>query len=66
MSLTLNVGGMSCGHCVARVEKALKEVPGVDQVEVLLDPGLAKIEGSADPQDLIKAVEAAGYQASQA
>ena len=63
---TLNVSGMTCGHCVMHVKKALAEVPGVDGVEVDLESGIAKITGSADAKALIAAVEEAGYDAKAA
>jgi copper chaperone CopZ len=63
----LEVKGMSCGHCQARVKKALEEVQGVGSAEVDLGSGLARIKGiDLDPALLAKAVEEAGYQASQA
>ena len=63
---TLNVSGMTCGHCVMHVKKALAEVPGVAGVEVDLESGVAKITGSADTETLIAAVEDAGYDAKAA
>lgn len=60
----IEVTGMSCGHCQNAVKSALEEVPGVTAVEVDLASGLATVEGDADPQALVAAVEAEGYQAS--
>lgn len=61
----LNVSGMSCGHCVARVEKALAGVSGVERVQVSLDAGAAFVTaGDADRAALVKAVEEAGYRAA--
>ena len=62
--LRLALRGMTCGACVASVDKALKGVSGVDQVSVNLPDRSAEITGSADPQDLIKAVQAAGFGAT--
>jgi len=63
----LEVKGMSCGHCQARVKKALEGVQGVGSAEVDLSTGLARVKGTdLDPAALTKAVEEAGYQASQA
>lgn len=60
----LKIEGMTCGHCVEAVRKALAAVPGVDQVaEVSLESGSARIEGPADSQLLIAAVEEEGYKA---
>lgn len=59
----LIIEGMTCGHCTAAVEKALKAVAGVEEVSVILEPGEATIEGSASPEALIQAVVEEGYQA---
>jgi copper chaperone CopZ len=57
----LKIEGMSCGHCKARVEKALSEVAGVNKAEVDLANKQASVEGDASVQDLVKAVSQAGY-----
>lgn len=59
------VTGMSCAACQARVEKAVSNVPGVTSCSVSLLTNSMGVEGSASPQDIIKAVENAGYGASQ-
>lgn len=41
---TLKIEGMSCGHCVAKVEKALTDLEGVETAKVNLDEKLAEIE----------------------
>ena len=60
-----SVRGMSCGHCKASVEKALKSIGGVKKVEVDLENGKVKVK--ADPSvklDTLKAtVNDAGYTA---
>lgn len=66
MKTELNITGMSCGHCVSAVEKALKTVPGVQDVQVTLQPGKAVVEGSASQQDMIAAVVEEGYKAEVA
>ena len=60
-----NVTGMSCAACSARVEKAVKQVPGVTACSVSLLTNSMGVEGAASPQAVIAAVEAAGYGASQ-
>jgi len=65
-TLTLKVTGMTCGHCVAAVTKALQKVPGVEGVEVSLERGQAVVRGAADPQALIAAVKKEGYGAEAA
>jgi len=63
MSTELKVEGMSCGHCKISVEKALKSVPGVENVEVFLDQGRAIVQGNAALDRLIEAVQEEGYSA---
>ncbi len=58
------VTGMSCAACQARVEKAVSSVPGVESCAVSLLTNSMGVEGTADPQDIIRAVEEAGYGAS--
>lgn len=59
-----SVTGMSCAACSARVEKSVKKVPGVNVCAVNLLTNSMGIEGTAKPEDVIAAVEAAGYGAS--
>ena len=65
--VSLQVAGMTCASCVARVEKALQKVPGVSSVSVNLATEKATIELlAATPVALLKAaVENAGYSASE-
>ena len=65
-NIKLVVGGMACEGCVSSVKKVLERVPGVTAAEVSLDPAQALVSGSAKAVDLIKAVEAAGYEAKAA
>ena len=58
------VTGMSCAACSARVEKAVSKVEGVTSCSVSLLTNSMGVEGTASPQEIIKAVEAAGYGAS--
>ena len=60
-----NVTGMSCAACSARVEKAVSKVPGVTSCSVSLLTNSMGVEGDASPSDIIAAVEAAGYGASE-
>ena len=60
-----NVTGMSCAACSARVEKAVSKVPGVTACSVSLLTNSMGVEGTASPQDIIHAVENAGYGASE-
>lgn len=59
-----NVTGMSCAACSARVEKAVSKVDGVSSCSVSLLTNSMGVEGTAKADDIIKAVEDAGYGAS--
>ncbi len=59
------VTGMSCAACSARVEKAVSQVEGVESCSVSLLTNSMGVEGTASPEAVIAAVEAAGYGASE-
>jgi copper ion binding protein len=63
MKKIINIEGMSCGHCVKRVENALKEIDGIKEVEVILEENKAIIEfnGQMEDKTLIDAIDDAGY-----
>lgn len=58
------VTGMSCAACQSRVEKAVAKVPGVSSCSVSLLTNSMGVEGTAKPEDIIRAVTEAGYGAS--
>lgn len=58
-----DVTGMSCAACSARVEKAVGKVKGVTSCSVSLLTNSMGVDGTASPQDIISAVEKAGYGA---
>jgi len=63
---TLKVQGMTCNHCVMRVAKALKSVPGVQDAQVDLQKAQAVItydDAKVSPDKLSAAVVEAGYKA---
>lgn len=62
-TIELKITGMSCDHCVRATTKALQNVPGVEKVDVTLNPGSAVVQGHADPEALIAAVKEEGYEA---
>ena len=64
MKKTLKVEGMMCGHCEARVKKALEALPEVDEAVVSHEAGTAIVTLSADVSDeaLKKAVEDQDYK----
>jgi Au+-exporting ATPase len=55
---------MTCASCVGRVERALADVPGVTSAAVNLATERATIRGDVEPSALVRAVEAAGYEAT--
>lgn len=59
------VTGMSCAACSAHVEKAVAKVPGVTSCSVSLLTNSMNVEGSATEQEIIEAVEKAGYGADK-
>ncbi len=59
------VTGMSCATCSTRVEKAVSKVEGVTSCSVSLLTNSMGVEGTASPEAIIQAVEAAGYGASK-
>ncbi len=61
---TYTVSGMSCAACSNRVEKAVGALSGVENCSVNLLTNSMTVEGSAKPEDVIRAVEQAGYGAS--
>ena len=66
-NVTLAIQGMSCNHCVAKLQETLSATPGVVKAIVTLHPGQAKVEydeTSATPALLAAAVATAGYSAT--
>jgi uncharacterized membrane protein YraQ (UPF0718 family)/copper chaperone CopZ len=64
--IDLIVEGMNCSHCVKTVTESLKNVPGVEAVNVTLEGGLAHVEGeNLDRAALEKAVTGVGYKIKQ-
>ena len=58
--------GMTCGHCVASVTEEVREIPGVENVEVALETGALTVSGTEPiTEDAVRsAVETAGYHLS--
>lgn len=62
---TFNVKGMTCGHCVRTVTRALTKVPGVEQVlEVNLERGEARVQGAPDTAVVVTALRDEGFEAT--
>ena len=66
-TIHLNIEGMSCGHCVSRVRRALQGVAGVEVTSVDVGSAVAEINPAVTkPENLIQAVDAVGFVASVA
>jgi copper chaperone CopZ len=63
---TLIIGGMSCGHCVARVKRTLESVPGVSVTDVQIGSARLAVQGPAAVAEAIRALDDAGYPAREA
>ena len=62
MKKTIKIEGMSCGHCQARVEKALNSIDGVAaKVDLKKGQATVRMETAVSDADLTRAVEEAGY-----
>jgi copper chaperone CopZ len=60
----LAIGGMSCGHCVAAIHRALSDLPGVEVRQVAVGAASVAIDPTMTSVDaLISAVDEAGYEA---
>ena len=61
--LTLEIGGMTCGHCVAGVSRALKGLPGVEVHTVTVGKAVVQFDpGAVKPAEIAKAITDEGYQ----
>jgi copper chaperone len=60
--ITLNISGMSCQHCVKRIEKALSALAGVSKADVSIGKAVVSFDELKTAEDGIKqAIEKAGY-----
>lgn len=64
-NIELSIEGMTCASCVSRVEKALQAVAGVSSANVNLATERATVKGTASVENLIKAIDKAGYDATE-
>ena len=63
--LTLHVEGMSCGHCLNAVNRALGSLPGVEVASVQIGRAVVRYdERATDPERIAEAVSKAGYRAT--
>lgn len=62
--ITLNVRGMHCGSCVARIRRALSGIAGVETATVDLASGTVRVSGAGlAPAELVELLTEAGYEA---
>ncbi|MEG2288700.1 MAG: heavy-metal-associated domain-containing protein [Clostridium sp.] len=61
MKKKILIQGMNCGHCVAHVEEALRELTGVTEFEVNLEGKYALVDTTASNEELTDAIDEAGY-----
>lgn len=66
MSEVLNVQGMTCGHCVSAITTAVEALPGVTGVEVNLEAGTVRVDGTAERVTVAAAIDDAGYDVQPA
>ncbi len=59
--ISLTITGMRCGSCAGRIEEALLEVAGVEEVHVNFASAQATVKGSATDEALVGAIRALGY-----
>jgi copper ion binding protein len=65
--MTMRIDGMSCGHCIHAVSKALGALPGVEVDKVEIGSATVRFDPAATPFDRIRdAVEDQGYQVVEA
>jgi copper ion binding protein len=63
-TLLFDVKGMTCDTCVQHVTKAVRDVPGVNDVKVELASNSARVEGDFDEKKIVEAIEEEGYEAA--
>jgi uncharacterized membrane protein YraQ (UPF0718 family)/copper chaperone CopZ len=61
-SIVLPVSGMTCGGCVARLERTLRQVDGAEVVHVTLEPGQAEVHGPVTEATLREVITGAGFE----
>ena len=64
-TIKLSIPGMKCGGCVSAIEKALGKEAGVVKSEVDLESKSAVVESDTSPGDLVAAIKAAGFDATE-
>lgn len=60
--LSMEIGGMSCGHCVRGVTRALEALPGVEIEQVAVGSAVVRFDaGQVEPARITQAIEDDGY-----
>ncbi|MFP4363569.1 MAG: heavy-metal-associated domain-containing protein [Spirochaetia bacterium] len=65
MKYQFNVPDMSCNHCKMRISKALGEKQGIDDFSVDLDNKVVTVETSLSSEEIVSAIDEAGYDAEK-
>ncbi|MGQ0714221.1 MAG: heavy-metal-associated domain-containing protein [Gemmatimonadaceae bacterium] len=64
-SIALNIRGMSCGHCVARLSKTLNALDGLEVQDVRIGSAVLRFDPERrSPEEILDAVRDAGYEPS--
>ncbi len=61
-TLRLTIGGMSCGHCVEAVRRAVELLPGVDVLDVTIGEAKVSVSDTVATDKLVGAIADAGYR----
>ena len=59
--LVIKVNGISCGHCVSNITKALAELDSMAKVQIALAVQTVRFDGEADREEVVLAIQDAGY-----
>ncbi|HET7566519.1 MAG TPA: heavy-metal-associated domain-containing protein [Gaiellaceae bacterium] len=65
-TLTYSVPGVSCAHCKHAIESEVSQVAGVASVEVDVDAKTVTVTGDAPEQEILAAIDEAGYEVATA
>jgi copper chaperone len=61
-TFSLNVKGMTCGHCTGKVEKFVSDLKGVESVHADLQSGVVTVVGVVELQEIRECIERLGYE----
>jgi copper chaperone len=63
--LTFQVTGMTCAHCVAAITRAVRRLPSVRDVQVDLDRGQVRVDGTPDVASVRAVIREEGYEVAE-